>query len=310
MNITQTSGHWPRVTIVTPSYNQGQYIEETIKSVITQDYPNLEYIIIDGGSTDNSVEIIQKYDKWIKFWISEPDKGQADAINKGFQKSSGDYIGWLNSDDILYPAAIHRVIEEFLAYPDVDLIYGDNEQGLNLGPESRPLFGSQIEFSQMLRTLQVPIPQLGSLWKRTVIDQIGNLDIRWQVILDREFFTRAAQRCRLRYLPGVLGFFRNHEHSKSILLSRIWLSELPLMYSEFFNRVDLSKDLKNLRGETMGAMFLTCASIAYQCGEIRLAAIDITRAITYDPLIIFRQNTRKKLFALFRSLLPIIKIQR
>ena len=102
---------WPRISIVTPSYNQGQFIEETIRSVLLQGYPNLEYIIIDGGSTDNSVEIIKKYSPWLTYWVSERDRGQSHAINKGFEHASGDILGWLNSDDMLAMGSLRRVAE-------------------------------------------------------------------------------------------------------------------------------------------------------------------------------------------------------
>lgn len=105
---------WPKISIVTPSYNQGQFIEETIRSVLLQGYPNLEYIVIDGGSTDNSLEIIQKYEPWLRYWISEPDEGQADAIHKGFQRASGDLLAWQNSDDFYQLGAFQRIAEFFL----------------------------------------------------------------------------------------------------------------------------------------------------------------------------------------------------
>ena len=103
------NSEWPRISIVTPSYNQGQFIEETIRSVLLQGYPNLEYIIIDGGSTDNSVEIIRKYEPWLTYWVSQPDKGQTDAIQKGFNLSTGVVWNWLNSDDLLEPNALQQM---------------------------------------------------------------------------------------------------------------------------------------------------------------------------------------------------------
>jgi len=108
---------WPKVNIVTPSYNQGQFIEETIRSVLLQGYPNLEYIIIDGGSTDNSVEIIKKYSPWLTYWVSEPDRGQSHAINKGFTKATGEIYAWLNSDDLLLPCAIRHVVDAWQENP-------------------------------------------------------------------------------------------------------------------------------------------------------------------------------------------------
>jgi glycosyltransferase involved in cell wall biosynthesis len=105
---------FPRISIVTPSYNQGQFLEQTILSVISQNYPNLEYIIIDGGSTDNSVSVIKKYDKYLSYWVSEKDLGQTDAINKGFSKCTGDIFNWLNSDDYLEPGALHSIARAYL----------------------------------------------------------------------------------------------------------------------------------------------------------------------------------------------------
>ncbi len=295
---------WPRVTIVTPSFNQGHYLEETIRSVLSQGYPNLEYIIIDGGSADNSVEIIRKYEPWLALWVSEPDDGQAAAINKGFSRSTGEYLGWINSDDILYPDAIMRVMDAFGAHPNIDLVYGDVLQGQMVDQGSRPLLGHQLEFTEMLRTLQVPIPQQGSLWKRAVIDRCGTLDVRWHVVLDREFFTRVAQKCQILYLPGVLGFFRNHEYSKSVSQKRRWLVELPQMYCEFFDQCDLPIDLRQLQRETMGVVFLTCASIAYQCGEISRSAGYLVNAFGIDPLFVFRRYARSKMIKLLSGIVP------
>jgi glycosyltransferase involved in cell wall biosynthesis len=109
---------YPKISIVTPSFNQGRFIEKTILSVIEQDYPNLEYIIIDGGSTDESVEVIKKYDQHLAYWVSEPDRGQSHAINKGFERATGEIFGWLNSDDWYHPGALKAVAEAFAANPE------------------------------------------------------------------------------------------------------------------------------------------------------------------------------------------------
>ena len=117
--------NFPKISIVTPSYNQAEFLERTILSVLNQDYPNLEYIIIDGGSTDGSVEIIKKYEKYLAYWVSEKDKGQSDAINKGFQKSTGDILAWLNSDDTYLSGTLFKVVKAFQENPNADLIFGN-----------------------------------------------------------------------------------------------------------------------------------------------------------------------------------------
>ena len=117
----EDGSQWPRITVVTPSYNQGIYLEETIRSVICQGYPNIEHIIIDGGSSDDSIEVIQKYEPWISYWVSEKDKGQAHAINKGFRKSTGAWVGWQNSDDTYAPRTFAAIAEAELLYPNVDV---------------------------------------------------------------------------------------------------------------------------------------------------------------------------------------------
>jgi glycosyltransferase involved in cell wall biosynthesis len=118
------SARWPKISIVTPSYNYGQFIEETIRSVLLQGYPNLEYIVMDGGSTDNTLDIFQKYEHAIDFWTSAPDKGQADAINKGFARANGDILAWLNSDDVYEMGVLGQVSELFQEQPDIDVISG------------------------------------------------------------------------------------------------------------------------------------------------------------------------------------------
>src|SRR3954468_14683484 len=117
-------GVWPKGSVITPSYNQGHYLEEPIRSVLLQGYPNLEYIVMDGGSRDGSVEVIKKYAPFISYWTSERDRGQSDAINKGFRRASGEWAGGQNSDDFYEPGAIRAAVEAAAAYPEASVIYG------------------------------------------------------------------------------------------------------------------------------------------------------------------------------------------
>lgn len=215
----------PLVSVITPSYNQGEYLEETIASVLNQTYKIIEYIIIDGGSSDNSVEIIKKYSSRLSFWVSESDKGQADAINKGFAKASGDYLCWINSDDILYPDFVERRVNQFKQNPDIEMIYGDVDQGDEWNNRVVRK-GWQTDFESITRNCYIPTNQQSAMWKKEVIGKVGVLDPRWQVLLDFDFFLRIARDCSIKYFPGPVAFFRNHKDSKSIAQKEKWIEEL------------------------------------------------------------------------------------
>lgn len=219
----------PKVSIITPSFNQGKYLEETILSVLSQTYSNIEYIIIDGGSSDNSVEIIKMYSNKINYWISEKDFGQADAINKGFKKSTGDYLCWVNSDDILYPDFVENRVKQFEKHTDVDMIYGDVEQGWSFDNKVVRK-GKQQKWKEMISTCRVNVPQMSAMWKRDVYLHIGGLDISYNVLLDWEYFVRISKNFKILYMPGSHAFFRQHDDSKSIIYNEQWAKELIKYY--------------------------------------------------------------------------------
>lgn len=192
---------WPRFTVVTPSFNQAEFIEATLRSVILQAYPNLEYIVMDGGSDDGSVEIIRKYEPWIDHWQSAPDEGQSDAINEGFRRSTGEILAWLNSDDIYYSGVIAAGVRA-LETTGVDIFLGAMDKVQRTGPE----FGSLIKRSmphEGERMHRLPVlrgrPDAGAFhfyqpsmfWRRAIWEATGGLDIRYHYVMDLEWCNRA-----------------------------------------------------------------------------------------------------------------------
>jgi glycosyltransferase involved in cell wall biosynthesis len=207
---------WPKISIVTPSFNQGNYLEKTIRSVLLQGYPNLEYLIIDGGSTDQSVEVIKKYEPWIDFWVSEKDRGQSHAINKGLAKTSGELLGWLNSDDYYLPGALFKVARAYLEDTSVGAIYGQghvvDEKGAivhipKLVPVTKEsLFGWCFGNDFM---------QPSCLFTRKAWQESGSIDETLNFALDVEFWIRIADRFTFKRIPDVLSIALSHPLAKT-----------------------------------------------------------------------------------------------
>lgn len=197
-------GNNAKISIVTPSYNQGGFIERTIQSVLAQDYLNLEYIIIDGGSTDDTVDIIKKYDNRIAYWVSEPDKGQADAINKGFKMATGGIVAWLNSDDTYEPEAV-KTISEVFKCPEIDLIYGDcnivDKEDKIIGK----MDGGDFRYKKNLFNLICTIPQPATFFRRKILNEIGYLDTSLNLSMDFEYWIRASKAGKkIKHIPKKL----------------------------------------------------------------------------------------------------------
>ena len=214
---------WPRISIVTPSYNQGQFIEETIRSVLLQGYPDLEYIIIDGGSTDNSVDTIRKYSSWLTHWVSEPDRGQSHAINKGVAHSTGALWGQLNSDDLLEPQALQIAANAFLDAPDTVWIAAHcqviDEQG-DPHPEgiTRVIMPPEDMEQVALRWMNNWMLHQPSVFYRTsVFKDVGVFDERYHFCFDADFWTRLLMRGLPRpiLVDDCLSRYRYHPHSKT-----------------------------------------------------------------------------------------------
>jgi glycosyltransferase involved in cell wall biosynthesis len=244
---------YPRISIITPSYNQGQFIEETIRSVLLQGYSNLEYIIIDGGSSDCTVDIIKKYEPWISYWVSEPDRGQTHAINKGLERATGEIIAYLNSDDFYLPGTFFKVAEQFLQHPETDLLHGRcryvNEQGEKIGEQ----FADITRFDEIVdlwgvwwKKRQFVQPEV--FWSRRITEKIGCFNESLYYVMDYDYWCRILQAGgQVAKLDAELTCFRftvnqKSNHSEKVaqeLLELVqpilWSSSVPLRFRKQLN---------------------------------------------------------------------------
>jgi glycosyltransferase involved in cell wall biosynthesis len=204
-----------KISIVTPSYNQGRFIEETICSVLEQDYPAIEYIIVDGGSTDHTVEIIRKYEDRLAWWVSEKDQGQTDAINKGFARATGDILAWINSDDTYLPGAFRQAVQFLHEHPDVGMVYGDANLVDEHGAFLSQFPARQTDYARLQRGF-VHIPQQASFFRAELWRKVGPLDPSFYFAMDYDLWVRLAKISKLVYYPSLWANFRLHGHGKSI----------------------------------------------------------------------------------------------
>lgn len=228
--------NYPRISIVTPSYNQGQFIEQTIRSVLLQNYPNLEYIIIDGGSTDNTVETIEKYEQYITYWVSEPDRGQSHAINKGFARCTGEIMAWLNSDDLYLPSALKTIARIFSERPNIDLVTGAGISYQEETKEAIPIraCGTGIYPTTALMLAQHGcIAQHSTFWRRSTWQQLGSIREDLHYAMDQEFFLRCCDaKCKFYLTAEPLAVFRQYSGQKTACGNR-YVEDSDRVIAEF-----------------------------------------------------------------------------
>ena len=214
---TPSPENHPRITIVTPSFNQGQYIRETIESIITQDYPNLEYFIIDGGSTDDSVDVIKEYEDRVDYWVSEKDRGQSDAIMKGFDRATGELFAWVNSDDVLLPGCLTEIAENYLQNqkPDIvtaDVVYMDSDgkitRYIRLPQQSRFFFFRGIWHASAPTVF----------FKTSLFHAVGGVNPDYHLCMDLDLWMKMMKKdARVAHVSRYLGAFRWHENAKTVI---------------------------------------------------------------------------------------------
>lgn len=229
--------YYPKISIITPSYNQGPYLEKTINSILEQKYPNLEYIIIDGGSIDDSVSIIQKYNKYITYWISEKDKGQSHAINKGFNISTGNILGWLNSDDEYYPGTLNRISQ--IDWEKYDFCFG---KGMWISKKGEDLCQyPTFKPDKYSLFFQCTICQPTVFFSRRVWNELGELSTNFQCSFDYEYWLRAIFGRKTFYHSGhLLAKSRMYHENKSMSSQHIVNEERHKLLEMYFKNQRLS----------------------------------------------------------------------
>ncbi len=233
-----------KISIITPSYNQGSYLEETILSVLNQNYENIEYIIIDGGSSDNSVEIIKKYQSKLHYWSSEKDNGQSEAINKGLKKCTGDVITWLNSDDVFLPNILSEVSNYFVKNPKLGLLHG---KALLFGEKRKgQVIGNPMDHMKERYLAYIPFPQPSSFFNRKVIEKTGPLNANLHYGMDFDLLSRIALNFEITYINRILTKYRIHDESKT---------NHHLKFAEDWQKV-FSKTLRSITDNTVSINIL------------------------------------------------------
>lgn len=272
---------WPKITIVTPSFNQGHFIEETIRSILLQGYPNLEYIIIDGGSTDETLAVIAKYEPWIHYWISEPDSGMYEALNKGFSRSTGDIMGWSPTGDLYLPSALFTLASIFCRFPEIQWLTSRykvkcDESGNQTACYAVPGFSRQA-FLHGLHFLggngyaAYTIQQQSTFWRRSLWDQAGGrMDESLKSAGDFDLWARFSQHAELYAVDAPIGIFRTHSGQTSVRMSDVSLREKQMAFSRAGGK-HLGWVQLALRGKLAKALVQRSRSIAWLACQLGIA---------------------------------------
>jgi glycosyltransferase involved in cell wall biosynthesis len=275
----------PLVSIVTPSYNKGRFIEETILSVKNQTYPHIEHIVMDGGSTDGTLDILKKYSNNL-IWISEPDKGQADAINKGWKMAKGEILAYLNADDTYMPWAVETAIKFLEQNPDLDMVYGDcniiDEQGTVI--DRYP--STEFDLIKLVSS-QNMIPQPTVFFRRRVLDNVGYLDTNLHLAMDYDFWIRIALKSRIRYIPKVLANFRLCAGTKTVEQSPKWTDDLLYTLDKLFSTPALPKEIQALKRKAYSNVHLWGAIQYHSLGQMRESRKHLVKAMMVYPQFFF-----------------------
>ena len=290
----------PLVSIVTPSYNQAQFLEETIQSVLDQDYEPIEYVVVDDGSTDGSVEIVERYADRLAWWTAQENRGQVPAVNRGFRHTSGEYMAYLNSDDTLVPGAIRRMVAEFDADPRLLLVYGDALYTDEHSHQTGLLPSREFDPVAMVRNCDNHVVQPSTLWRRDAWERYGPLNVDGWYFFDFEFFLQFPPE-RVRRIPEPLSTYRIHAEAKSTgaFATRLARDHARLA-DAFFTSERLPATARRYVREGRSSAYLLGAEFAYEGLDLRRARRYALTGLRLHP----RHASRRWISLAAKSLLP------
>ncbi|NJP04113.1 MAG: glycosyltransferase [Chloroflexaceae bacterium] len=273
----------PLISIVTPSFNQGTFISETIESVLHQPYPNIEYWVIDGGSTDETLDVLRRYEHDPRFhWLSEPDRGQSDAINKGWSRCRGDILAWLNSDDYYEPDIFSAVVKEFCTHSSLGLVYGEVRTVTSTGQLVRTM-GYRVTPEQMLTELIAPF-QATTFFHHAAVQLAGPIDLSLHYGMDADFLLRLMANVPYRFLPRVIANYRLHQTSKTVTAkSKFVYEKLTVLEKILAHRNQYPAFLPYSEAELRSKFYRLASKMLYTEGAMTESLFYLDRAVRVYP---------------------------
>ena len=271
----------PQVSIITPTFNQASFLRETIESVLGQDYPDVEHLVIDDGSADETRSVLESFGSRVRWW-SRPNRGQTPTINEGFAACRGEIVTWLNSDDTLLPGAVSWAVSALKRHAEAGVVFGDTLFTRSDGSPLNRTATQPFDYETFVVECHNPIPQCSSFVRRSLLEETGPLDPAFYYFMDWDLWLRAGLRRPIVYEPVLLSTYRLHPQSKTVAQARRSAPELEYMYRKYFEGRQVPAGIRHREGEAFANMYFTSAGYYVRGGDRKSARRMAWRAVRCD----------------------------